>query len=114
MDVPENSDCISLELKSSKCSGCRCFEEDRKLKPKKKRTSKQACAKQWKKENLSHRHHERVARCKESRMELQKLGYGSVGNLCNEPDPSYGTPSLTRQRATKRFVDVLTPRVSSF
>ena len=114
ISVPENSDCITLGLKSSICANCRYLEDDRKIKPNKKRTKKQACAKQWEKEHLSHRQRDKIKHCQKSRMELQELGYGLVSNLCNEPGPSYGTPSLSSQRATKRFIDVLTPRVSSF
>lgn len=113
--VPENSDCITLGLQSSICIGCTYLKNDRKLKPKKKRTQKQTCAKQWEKKNLSHRSLQKATHCQQSRIELQELGYGSVGNLCNKPaGPSYGTPAFTRRRATKRFIDALTPRVSTF
>lgn len=117
VNVPENSNCLSLKLEISKCSGCRFFEEDQKLKPGKKRTKRQTCIKPWEKANLLHPFIVRVEHCQKARKELQDLGLGIVGNLGNldtKIDLSYGTPSSLKQRATKRFIDEQTPRVSSF
>ena len=114
-EIHENSGCISLKLQSSKCPKCCSVEETRRLRPKAIRPKKLQCIKPWEKLNLDHKYIARIEQCRRSRDELQELGYSLVDNLdSNLPDSSCCTPSLSRQRITKRFIEALTPQVSSF